>query len=428
MPATVAHSNSDLDLDTNATSPALFMSLELSKDHWKLTFGLQGQTRLRRRSVEGGSLAAVLLEIGYAKQALKLPDETPVISCYEAGRDGFWLHRALVASGCKNHVLDASSLEVNRRQKQAKTDRIDGERLVLALLRHQQGDRFACRVVHVPAAEDEDARHLQRELKTLRDERTAHVNRMRSLLFALGIRCEAVRPNFLAQLETYTTGDGSPLPAEVSGRLRRDFARLELCVAQIRDLEAVRNALFLAAEQRLAEGAKDVRAREAKAVRLFELRGIGDECAWTFASELFGWRKFRNRRELGALLGLAPVPYASGQMNREQGLSKTGGSRLRALTIELAWLWLQYQPDSALTKWYVERFAAGNKRVRRIGIVALARKLMVALWKYVEAGEIPQGAILKTPDQRRNHRRTPGMKARAKRSTRPPTASDETAS
>jgi len=389
------------------------MSLELSKDQWKLTFSVRGQTRLRRRTVEGGKFDRLLQEITYAKKAFRLPEATRVVSCYEAGRDGFWLHRALLASGLDNRVLDASSLEVDRRQKRAKTDRLDGERLVRALMRYEQGDRAACRVVHVPSAEDEDARHLQRELQTLRDERIAHENRMRSALFAQGIRCEYVRQDFVAQLATWQTGDGRPLPPRLRDRLARDFERLELCVRQIREREAERDALFREAEARLQAGQNDGPAGEQIAVRLFALRGIGDESAWTFALELFSWRKFRNRRELGALLGLTPVPFASGQLQGEQGLSKTGNSRLRSLTIELAWLWLLYQPSSALSKWYQERFGAGNRRVRRIGIVALARKLMVALWKYVEGGEIPAGAVMKTEKQLRRHRRTASLTAKS---------------
>ncbi len=401
------------DSNGNAVQGVLFMSLELSKDQWKLTFSIAGQTRLRRRTVEGGKFDRLMQEIVYAKKVYRLSEGARVVSCYEAGRDGFWLHRALLASGLDNRVLDASSLEVDRRQKRAKTDRLDGERLVRALLRYEQGDRAACRVVHVPPAEDEDARHLQRELQTLRDERIAHENRMRSALFAQGIRCEYVRQDFVAQLSTWQTGDGRPLPPRLRDRLARDFERLELCVRQIRQREAERNALFQEAEARLKANQSDGPVREQIAVRLFQLRGIGDESAWTFSLELFSWRKFRNRRELGALLGLTPVPFASGQLQGEQGLSKTGNSRLRSLTIELAWLWLHYQPGSALSKWYQERFGTGNRRVRRIGIVALARKLMVALWKYVEDGEIPAGAVMKTEAQLRRHRRTVGLTAQA---------------
>jgi len=406
MPTTVVHSNQ--------ISATLFVSLEMSKDDWKLTFAVTGETRLRRRAVAAGSLPPLLREIESAKQALRIPAETPVISCYEAGRDGFWLHRALVASGIDNRVLDASSLEVDRRRKQAKTDRLDGERLVRALMRYVQGDRLACRVVHVPSREDEDARQMQRELQTLRGERTAHRNQMQSLLFAQGIRCEVEGAGFEPMLAHCETGDGHPLPPGLRQRLLRSFARLRQCVEQIRAIEEERDALFRAAEERSRAGRQDGPAHEAIAVRLFELRGVGDECAWTFATELFGWRNFRNRRQLGAVLGLTPVPYASGQMNQEQGLSKTGNSRLRALTIELAWLWLRYQTDSELTKWYQQRFATGNRRVRRIGIVALARKLMVALWKWVEQGEVPSGAVLKTPEQRRRHRRTRSLTARGR--------------
>lgn len=409
MHATKSESNQDL-------SQVLFVSLELSKDDWKLTFGLGGQpNRYRRRTVSAGSVVPLLLEIKYAKAAMKLPEDARVISCYEAGRDGFWLHRALVADGVENHVLDASSLEVDGRAKRLKTDRIDGEKLLRALQRHVQGDRFACRMVHVPPAEDEYARHLQRELRTLREERVTHSNRMRSLLFSLGVRCESVGVRFASQLETCRTGDGAPLPLEVKSRLLRDLARLDLCVRQIQELEKHRDAMYAEARQRLTAG-ETVPLRQQQAVRLFQLRGIGDESAWTLATELFGWRKFRNRLQVGAVLGLAPVVFASGQLKADQGLSKTGNSRLRSLAIELAWLWLQYQPTSELSRWFQEKYGSGGSRSRRVGIVALARKLMIALWRYAEFGEAPAGSVLKTESQLANHRRTRGVSPCARKS------------
>jgi transposase len=288
-------------------------------------------------------------------------------------------------------------------------------------MRFEQGDVHACRVIRIPAAEDEDARQLPRELQALRDERTRHGNRIKALLFAQGVRCEELAASFLDELPRMKTGDGRELPQRLRARLARDFARLQLCVEQIRSLEAERTALFREAQQHLDQAAR----REELAVRLFALRGIGDEGAWTFSLELFSWRNFRNRREVGACLGLTPLPFASGDYHSDQGLSKTGRSRLRSLCIELAWLWLQYQPDSALSQWYEQRFAAGSRRVRRIGIVALARKLMVALWKYLEQGELPHGAVLKTDRQAAAHRLTPSLTRRAK-SIPPPGAARET--
>jgi transposase len=391
-------------IHSNLSTSVLYVAFELSLEHWKLAFAVGTQSRVRVRTVRAGDLDAVQEEIRRAQRQFGLPPEAKVVSGYEAGRDGFWLHRALTAAGLENRVLESSSLQVDRRSKRVKTDRLDAEALVRALVRREQGDRQACRYVHVPSREDEDARHLQRELQALREEKTQHTNRMIGLLFAQGVRLE-VRADFPQRLAQVRTGDGAPLGVRLVERLLREFQRLQLCVEQIRLLEAERNALFRRAQE---ENAQAERAEQV-AARLGELRGIGPESAWTFSTELFSWRQFRNRREVGAMLGLTPCPYQSGASCTDQGVSKAGPGRLRSLAVEVAWLWLRYQPHSALAKWFQERFAAGGKRMRRVGIVALARKLMIALWKYLEWGEIPEGAVFKTEAQLHRQRRTPSL-------------------
>jgi transposase len=396
MHATCEHS-------TRSTS-VLYVAFELSLEEWKLAFAVATHSRVRVRTIPAGDLEAMQEELQRAKRQFGLSCEAEVVSGYEAGRDGFWLHRALTAAGLENRVLESSSLQVDRRSKRVKTDRLDAEALALARMRREQGDRRACRYVQVPSREDEDARHLQRELQALRDEKTQHTNRLIALLFAQGVRLE-VRADFPERLAQARTADGQPLGARLVARLRREFQRVPLCVEQIRLLEAERNALVRRAQEESAQAQR----QEELAARLRELRGIGPESAWTFSLELFSWRAFRNRREVGALLGLTPCPYPSGSTHTDQGVSKAGPGRLRSLAIEVSWLWLQYQPQSALAQWYQRRFATGGKRLRRVGIVALARKLMIALWKYVEWGEIPEGAVFKTEAQLRRLSRTPSL-------------------
>jgi len=398
MHATLEHST----LSTNV----LYVSFELSLETWKLAFLTLRHNRPRLRTIAGGDLEAVRNEIALAKKRLGLAPDADVVCCFEAGRDGFWLHRVLTAEGWENRVLESSSLPVDQRQKRVKTDGLDAQALVQALLRRELGDRKACRYVHVPSSEDEDARHLQRELQALRDERTLHTNRITGLLFAQGVRLK-VKADFPKRLAKARGGDGAPLEPQLTARLLREFQRTQLCVEQIRLLEAERNVLFQRGLQEYEAAAR----REQLAAQLLHLRGIGPESAWTFSTELFSWRQFRNRREVGAMLGLTPCPYQSGGKHTDQGISKAGPPRLRSLTIELAWLWLRYQPQSKLAKWFGERFATGGRRMRRVGIVALARKLMVALWKFLEWGEIPEGAVLKTEKQLRRRNRTPSLLA-----------------
>jgi transposase len=306
-----------------------------------------------------------------------------VRSCYEAGRDGFWLHRALVARGIHNVIVDASSIEVNRRARRAKSDRLDNEKLNEMLVRYHAGERRVWHVVRVPSEADEDQRHLERERQTLIQERTRLRNRIQGLLATQGITLR-LAGDWATALGTVRRWDGTPLPAGLVARLEREGARLAGVSAAIAALEAART-------QAMAQPTRTAQCSR----RLARLRAIGPTFAWTLASEVFGWRTFHNRREVGGLLGLTPTPFQSGSERRELGIAKSGDPHLRALAVELAWMWLRYQPRSALSRWYHDRYARGGPRLRRIGIVALARKLVIALWRYVAFDLLPDGAVVK---------------------------------
>ena len=362
----------------------LFMALELSNTKWRLgfTIGLGQPPRLRK--LEAGNLAGLIKEIHLSKKRFGLPAAAAVMSCYEAGREGFWLHRYLIAQGVLNHVVDSASIEVNRRKRRAKTDRIDVGKLLTMLVRSAQGESKVWSVVNPPSPEEEDQRQLHRDLMALKRERTHHINRIKGLLASQGIKM-GIKTDFLTQLEAVRLWDGSRLGDGMRNRLEREHQRYQLVQTQIRQIdqlrrEAIRNGDTPALEQ--------VR-------HLLRLKGIGINSAWVYVMEFFAWRNFRNRREVGALAGLAPTPYQSGDGSREQGISKAGNRPVRAMAIEIAWAWVRHQPESALSIWYQKRFGHGNSRIRRIGIVALARKLLIALWRYLEFGVIPEGAQFK---------------------------------
>ena len=362
----------------------MYMALELSKKLWKLAFS-DGK-RKRRVTIKAKNLFELQEAIAKAKAKFGLPAQARVRSCYEAGRDGFWLHRFLVSIGIENQVVDSSSIEVNRRARRAKTDRIDAGKLLGSLQRYCGGERDVYSVVREPNERQEDARRLHRELECLKKERSRHTTRIRSLLALHGIEVRYVGgSDWSEQVLGFRQWDGSPLLGELKGELLREGERLALVRRQIRALEA---------EQRRRERESDDPVIR-KIVQLQQLGAIGPVSAWVLSMELFGWRTFNNRRELAALVGLTPMPYNSGDSTVEQGISKAGSRRVRGLLIEISWLWLRYQPDSELSQWFNRRFAGGGKRMRRIGIVALARKLLIALWRYLETGEIPAGAHLK---------------------------------
>lgn len=374
---------------SNSSEGTLHMSLELSAKCWKLGFADQLGRKARVRSVEAGSLVSLKLEITSARKVFGLDPDAPVVSCYEAGRDGFWIHRCLVSLGIESHIVDPASIQVSRKKRRAKTDRIDAEQIVNALMRLRAGDRFACRMIRVPEEDIEDARQINREMRVLKTERAAHVNRIKGLLCTQGITQTVIDGSFPRRLLKMKTATGKLLSENLQLRLQREFDRLAVVTSQIRSLQ-MSQAKFI------REAAKEINKSRAAvtAARLAQLLGIGPVSAWTLSTEVFSWRDIQNRRQLGALAGLTPTPHTSGDDEKEQGISKSGRGELRVLLIEVAWLWLMHQPQSDLSKWYVKRFNDGTKRNRKIGIVALARKLLVALGKYVRHGEIPAGAKL----------------------------------
>lgn len=362
----------------------LFVAFELSQKKWKLGFSTGMGQRPRVRTIEARDMARVLAEIAAAKRRFGLAEGVPVVSCYEAGRDGFWLHRALAGAGVNNHVVDSSSIQVDRRARRAKTDGLDVGRLLLQLIRHQGGERGVWRVVNVPDEQAEDARHAHRDLASLKQERAREVNRIKALLATQGVVL-STRGKGDIDLERVRQWDGNPLAAGLQQRIGRAQQRLAFLEQQIREIEGQR-----AQEVAHAQGPEIDQVRA-----LMALKGIGPVSSFTMTREFFTWRRFRNRRQVGALAGLAPTPYQSGDSAREQGISKAGNRSVRACCIEMAWMWVRHQPGSPLTQWFQERFGHGPSRQRRIGIVALARKLLIVLWRYLETGELPHGAIVK---------------------------------
>ncbi len=368
--------------DSSTRGPVLYMALELSEKTWKLGFTTGLAQEPRQREIPSRAVVALEAEIRAAKERFGLPAAALVVSCYEAGRDGFWLHRYLLSLGVASEVVDSSSIEVDRRSRRAKTDRLDVKKLLKMLVRYEQGERDVWRTVRVPSVEEEDARQLHRELETLRREQTSHSNRIKGLLSCCGVTMEVER-DFPRRLKKLRLWDGSALPGDLQRRLLREFERMQVVNRQIRQLEKERAG-------RIRQDEKEPAVAQVR--QLLGLKGIGVNSAWLYVREVFGWRQIKNRRQLGAIVGLVGSPYRSGELSRDQGISKAGNRRMRAMAIEIAWGWLRFQPHSALSRWYERRFGHGGKRLRRIGIVALARKLLVALWKYLETGVPPADA------------------------------------
>ena len=364
---------------TTLRQAILYLAMELSNSKWKLFFS-NGE-KIRSKTISARDLDGLDKEIRGAKQRLKLAEDAPVLSCYEAGRDGFWIHRHLTGLGVDSLVVDAGSIEVDRRMRRAKTDRIDGKTLLRKLISYSAGDEQVWSVVRVPSREEEDLRRVHRELERLKKERGGHRNRIGSLLVLHGVAVVNWR-GFLQWLEQVRCFDGQPIPAEIRSELEREYERLQLVEQQIKGIEK---------RQRDEVSAMETEQMR-KVAMLMMLNGIGERSSWVFVMEFFGWRQFSNRSELGAAAGLCPTPYASGAMDRQLGISKGGNHRVRSLAIEIAWCWMRYQPRSKLTRWYQERYAGGGKRMRRIGIVALARRLLIDLWRFLEHGTIPEGA------------------------------------
>jgi transposase len=363
-------------------SPVLYLAFELGSKTWKLAFTVGFGQKPRIRTIPAGNLERLDEEILAAKKRFGLSESIQVISCYEAGRDGFWLDHYLVDMGIRSVVVDSSSIEVNRRKRRAKSDRLDAGKLVTMLVRWNLGEHKLWSIVAVPSVEEEDGRQLHRELIQLKTERTSHTNRIKGLLAGLGMSI-VVNARLPERLEALRQWDDRGVPAALKTRILREFDRWKLVSEQIRDID----------KQRLEEVRLGDQADLEKVRKLMKLRGVGINSAWILVREFFGWRDIRNRRQLASLAGLTPTPYDSGDSRREQGISKAGNKRVRWVMTEIAWGWLQFQPNSKLSRWYRRRFGPEYSRSRKIGIVALARKLLIAFWKYLEKGEVPEGAV-----------------------------------
>jgi transposase len=378
------------DAPAAAEYATVHIAFELSKKTWKIGVMLPGSQKLSRYSIAGGNLAELTKLLASARKRAERSSGKParILSCYEAGYDGHWLHRWLTDQGVINHEIDPSSIEVPRRARHAKTDRIDLDRLMRAFLAYLRGEPRVCSVVHVPSVEDEDRKRRNRERDRLKKERTAHTNRIKGLLHAQGIRdVQPMKRDFIASLDRVRTGDGRPLAPKLKEEIVREHERLSLVNQHLAGLEAKSMAEVKAA-------ATVPGSAEAKIMQLIDLKSLGAVCSQGFVNEAF-YRSFANRRQVGAYFGLTGTPFNSGNRERDQGISKAGNCRARALAVEMGWLWLQHQPDSELSRWFRARVGDQKGRVRRIAIVALARKLMVALWRYLTTGVVPTGAVLK---------------------------------
>jgi transposase len=366
--------------EMSVSEPTLYVAFELSKKEWKLAMTSGFGVALWVRSVAARDLRAVMRVLEQGRRHFKLPVTARAVSCYEAGRDGFWIHRALLQLGVANRVVDSSSIEVNRRKRRAKTDRIDARKLVQMLVRVCLGERGVWSEVHVPTVAEEAARQVSRERTALTDDQTRLVNQMRGWLATWGAILPSRRGDgWWTRVRDWA---GEALPAAVQARLARAHERMNVLASQIAELEGQQQAAVTTA------------APTSPLRQLVRLKGVATTSASVLLDEGLVWRQFRNRRQIGGLLGYAPTPYDSGESKREQGISRAGSERLQAIALQLAWNWVRWQPASALTQWYQARFGSG-KRGRRIGIVAVARKLLIALWRYVTAGVVPAGAIVK---------------------------------
>jgi transposase len=365
---------------------AIFVSMELSRSTWLITSLSPGAgEKMSKHTLPAGDIGALLARFSELRQKAltRTGRPFPIIVIQEAGLDGFWIHRVLENEGIESYVVDPASIATSRRRRRAKTDRIDGEALLRALLAYKRAEPRVCAMVRAPTPEDEDSRRLCRERKTLTIERVQHVNRLKGLLFSQGVSdYEPLQRNRRQRLDELRTGDGRPLPPHLKTQISRELDRLELLLEQIKSVESERDAL-LAAQQTTPE----------PAAMLLAIKGVGPESAAIHWSEGL-CRHFDNRRQVASYAGLAPTPWQSGAISREQGVSKAGNPRLRTTLIQLAWLWLRHQPQSALAIWFKERVHRNGGRLKKTTIVALARKLLVALWKYVTAGVIIEGAIM----------------------------------
>jgi transposase len=379
-----------LTIDTPTTDHCgtIFVTIELSQRKWLVTMHCPDKDKISRHRLEGGDHAGLLALITRMRERVTrgLGASPSVVSCYEAGYDGFWLHRLLVATGITNYVFDPSSIAVDQRARRAKTDRIDGEAMLRTLMAYRRGEPRVVRIVRVPAPEQEDARRASRERDRLTREQTAHTNRIKALLRLLGMAVgNPRRRDWLSWLAVQRDWQGQAVPPRMLHAIEHEHARLMLVREQLDALtQAPAAADLTPAAARIAELSDLLR----------RLKCLGPAFATTLSHEVF-YKDFRNRREVASYFGLTPSPWQSGGIDRQQGISKAGNPRARCAAIELAWLWLRHQPDSALTQWFRSRTLNAGKSSKRIAIVALARKLVVALWRYLTTGLVPEGAVLK---------------------------------
>ena len=376
--------------DPAGLNDTLFLAMELSRATWLVaTFAPRLGDKISVHAIPGGDTKRLfdLIERLQAKIRSKGACRLRTACCYEAGYDGFWLHRVLINHGVENYVLDGASFPIDRRAKHIKTDNIDAKRLLRAIVGFVQGDPQSCRVVRAPTPEEEDARRLHRERQRLVRERTGHSNRIKALLIAHGVRALRITDaKWCERLDQMRTGDGRPIPARLKIEIEREWKRLKMVAEQVREIEAERDRLVKGSEP-----TGDICTEKMR--RLVKLHGIGAEFATVLTREVF-YRPFQNRRQVASYVGLTPAPYDSGDTKHDQGINKAGNTRARVIAVQMAWLWLRYQSKSDLALWYYRRVGDLKGRVRRIMIIALARKLVIAIWRYVETGKVPTGAIV----------------------------------
>jgi transposase len=372
---------------------AILMGIELSKKGWLVALRgpLTDRISVHRLSAGDAKGLLVLAERARLAAADVLDTDVTIASCYEAGYDGFWLHRVLIGADVENYVVDPASIHVDRRARRVKTDRIDAQALLRTLMAHRRGEGRVWSVVQAPTSDDEDRKRPHRERQNLLKERGRHVNRIKGLCSQQGILdYEPMRADRHERLAELKTGDGRQLQPLLLAEIRRELARLEFLLKQVAELEDARETAVKAAP---SDGTAPVQTQHVRSLR--RLIAIGPETSTTLANEVF-YRRFKNHRQLAGYVGLTPSPHMSGALSREQGISKSGNPRARTVLVEAAWLWLRHQPASALAKWFTRRVGEQRGRMRRIMVVALARKLLVALWRYVETGLVPTGATLRT--------------------------------
>src|SRR5437660_4822138 len=377
---------STLDTPTAGHYGTIFVAIELSQKTWLVTLHSPDRDRISRHKLEGGDHAGLLALIGSVREraARKLGSAPSVVSCYEAGYDGFWLHRLVMAAGITNHVFDPASIAVDQRARRVKTDRIDGEKMLRTLMAYLRGEPRVVRIVRVPTPEQEDARRASRERGRLTKEQTAHTTRIKALLRLLGMAVgNPRRHDWLTWLVKQRDWQGQAVPPQIMAEIKREHTRLMRVREQLDALAQTAANLTPAAAQ-VAQ----------RSELLLRLKSLGPAFTTTLTNEVF-YKDFRNRREVASYVGLTPSPWQSGGIDRDQGISKAGNPRARCAAIEMAWLWLRHQPDSKLTQEYRRRTLDAGKRIKRVAIVALARKLVVALWRYLTTGLVPDGAVLK---------------------------------